>query len=125
MVNRNSMVESLGYIGGQNEDLGGYCEPLVIRVGDEEIYVLHTMSQYRDPESINWGKVRERDKVERIRSKHRKVEFRTRRELISAFRKVKKRLGVDEDLPWVETNSTCGYDISLEKFNAVRVDGVS
>lgn len=120
MVNGNPMVETLGYIGGQDEDLGGYCEPLIIRFKDRENYVLHTMSQYRDDKDVD-----EITGVEKIKAKHEKVEFGTLEELTDEFQRVKERLGIDRSLPWEETNPTCGYDISQEEFRNAHINRTS
>jgi hypothetical protein len=103
MAEEKPMIESLGYIGGQDEDLGGYCEPLIIRVNGDEHYVLHEMHTYRDSAD-----------EDKIKAKHSKVEFGGLEELTSEFDKVKARLGIDSSLPWVETDSNCGYDLPKE-----------
>ena len=117
MVNGKPIVEALGYIGGQDEDLRGYCKSLVIRFEDREHYILHTMSQYRDDKDVD-----EVTGVERIKSKHEKVEFRTLVELTDEFQRVTERLSIDKSLHWVETDSTCGYVISREEFSTARVN---
>ncbi len=115
MTNTRPLVEALGYIGGQDEDLGGYCEPLVIIVGGEKKFVLHEMAQYRDDKDINPDTGRER-----IKARHRKVEFGTREELTGAFGNAMswnfRKLG------WVETDSKCGYDIPQDDFVRARTD---
>ena len=117
MVNGESIVEALGYIGGQDEDLGGYCEPLIIRFEGGEHYVLHVMSQYIDGEDVD-----EVTGVEKIKDKHEKVEFRTLEELTDGFQRVTERLGIDKSLPWVETDSTCGYNIPQKEFSTARIN---
>ena len=106
MIDIKPMVEILGYIGGQDEDLLGYCEPLIIRVSGKEHYVLHEMHTYRDSAD-----------EDKIKAKHSKIEFGKLEELTLEFEKVKARLGIDRSLPWIETDSNCGYDISKEKIN--------
>jgi len=111
MAEEKPMIKCLGYIGGQDEDLGGYCEPLIIRVNGEEHYVLHEMHTYREQIKIpDYPYSRFGD----IKSKHSKVEFGRLEELTSEFDKVKARLGIDSSLPWVETDSNCGYDLPKE-----------
>lgn len=92
-----STVEPLGYIGGQDEHLGGFCEPLVIKARGIERFVLHTMWQYE-----------ERD---RIKEKHQKVEFDSKEILLNNWLKVQASLGIDNNLKWIFTNACCGYDI--------------
>ena len=117
MIEKKHLVESLGYIGGQDEDLGGYCEPLIIRFNGEENYVLHIMSQYRDENDVDNA-----TGVEKIKSKHEKAEFRTLIELTDGFEMVKTRLRVDKKLSLVETDENCRYNISKEEFvNARRI----
>lgn len=111
MPEEKPMVEALGYIGGQDEELGGYCEPLVIRVHGREHYVLHEMHTYRDP-------------ADEIKAKHRKVEFNRLEALVDAFKKVEERLGIDKSLPWAETDPRCGYGISEEEWEKARASWV-
>ncbi len=110
MAEEKPMIEALGYIGGQEEDLGGYCIPLIIRVNGQEHYVLHEMHTYRDPAD-----------EDKIKAKHSKIEFGQLEELTSEFAKVKARLGIDPSLPWVETDSNCGYDIPKEEWEKAYV----
>ena len=104
----NLEIKFLGYIGGQNEELGGYCEPIVIRINGTENYILHEMHTFYKSEL-------------EIKTKHSKVEFGSLEELTLAFERVQKRLMIDSSLPWVETDPYCGYDISKEVWeNAFR-----
>lgn len=98
------IIEYLGYIGGQDEELGGYCEPLIIKINGEKHYVLHEMHTYF-----------ESFKTRAIKAKHSKVEFETLEELVSAFQWVQENLRIDKSLPWVETDKNCGYDIPPEE----------
>lgn len=109
MTEEKPLIEALGYIGGQDEDLGGYCEPIIIRVDGQEHYVLHEMHEYRDFSDEN-----------RIKATHNKVEFGRLEELISEFDKVKVRLRIDFSLPWIKTDSNCGYDLPEEAWKEAR-----
>ncbi|MEK6901005.1 MAG: hypothetical protein AABX37_01550 [Nanoarchaeota archaeon] len=109
MIEQKPVVEALGYIGGQDEDLGGFCEPLVVRVAGEERYVLHEMHTYRD--------VYDRYIV---KAQHKKVEFASLDGLLAEFGNVERRLGIDESLPWVVTDQTCGYAVPKEEFDNAR-----
>ncbi len=97
------LVEQLGYIGGQDEDLGGCCMPLVLDIDGRKIFVLYEMHTYREGN--------------KIKARHSKVEYPSIDELLQEFARVKERLTVDKRAPWVETDRTCGYSISLEEFN--------
>jgi len=101
----NAVVEALGYIGGQDEDLGGFCEPLVVRVDGEEHYILRAMAQYRDS-----------DDGDRVKAKYTKLECGSRAELRAVFKQVERRLGIDRGMSWVETDATCGYNIPEDEF---------
>jgi len=103
MANK-STVKILDYIGGQDEDLGGYCEPLIIRVNENDHFVLHEMHQYRDTRN-------------QVQAEHNKVEFSTLEELTLAFKKVERKLGIDKSLKWIRTNRNCGYDISKKEWD--------
>ena|SRR3989338_3923685 len=98
MTEPKPLVEMRGYIGGQDEDLGGYCRPLIIRTNSQEHYVLHEMHTYRD----------EQDRG-KVKAKHSKVEFGKLEELLKEFNLVQVRLGINPKLLWVETDSRCGY----------------
>jgi hypothetical protein len=101
MTEEKPIIEALGYIGGQDECLGGYCEPLIIRADGKEHYVLHEMHTYYasfEPPVI--------------KAKHSKIEFDSLDELTAEFKKVQDRLGIDSSLPWAETDSNCGYKLS-------------
>lgn len=108
------LVEILGYIGGQNEELGGLCEPLIIRTSGQEHYVLYEMHTTRD---IVGYKVLD-SVYSDIVAKHNKLEFKTLEELMKEFRAVETRLGVNSRLPWVETDSRCGYYVPEKEFAA-------
>jgi len=111
MEEEKPMIEALGYVGGQDEELGGYCEPLIIRVNGEEHYVLHEMHTYYEQIKIpDYPYSQSGD----IKAKHSKVEFSRLEVLTLEFDKVKARLGIDSSLPWVETDSNCGYDLPKE-----------
>jgi len=103
MEDTKPQVENLGYIGGQDDALGGYCEPLIIRVGGQEHYVMHVMTTYyenfHDPENRT------------IKAKHQKLEFDNLDELMASFEVVKAKLGINPSLAWEETDASCGYDI--------------
>ena len=103
MAEEKPIVKALGYIGGQDEDLGGYCEPLIIRVNGNEHYVLHEMHTYRTADRT-------------VNAEHNKVEFDSLEILISEFDKVKAKLTLDKSLPWTKTDSNCGYDIPEEEW---------
>ncbi len=94
------IVEAFGYIGGQDEHLGGYCEPLIIRVDGKEHYVLHEMHTYNDSSD-----------GDKIKAKHSKLEFESLEKLLKEFKKIEKRLEIDRALPWEETNANCGYKL--------------
>lgn len=108
------LVEILGYIGGQDEEFGGLCEPLIIRTSGQEHYVLYEMHTTRD---IIGHKILN-PVYSDIVAKHNKLEFNTLEGLIKEFRAVKTRLGVNPRLPWVETDSRCGYDVPETEFVA-------
>lgn len=101
-MENKTLVERIGYIGGQEDELGCFCQALIVRVNDQEKYVLHSMSQYGD------GK--------EIRDEHKKVEFSTRRMLKRTFERTKERLGIDKTLKWEPTTPTCGYEIAEKDF---------
>jgi len=102
MTMTQPLVEKVGYIGGQDDEVGGYCEPLIIRSAKGEHYVLHEMHTYYDGDEI--------------KAKDSKVEFATLEELLRTFHNVERRLAIDISLPWMETTPTCGYDIPIEEF---------
>jgi len=112
MTDKRATAEQLDYIGGQDEELGGYCEPLVIRVNGEEHYVLHEAHTYYEQIKIpDYPYSRSGD----IKAKHSKLEFKSREELEGEFKKVRERLGIDSSLPWEETDARCGYDFEYLK----------
>lgn len=99
------VIEYLGYIGGDDDGQGGYCEPIIIRTEGQEHYILHEAHTFSD--SLNRSD---------IKMKHSKVEFSKLEELTSAFERVKARLTIDHSLPWIETDSSCGYTIPHEEW---------
>ncbi len=111
MPETKPVVEQLGYIGGQEEDLGGCCIPFVLRVNGKEHYVLYEVHTYRDGKDIN-----PQAGNERIKAKHSKLEFKTSVEMMFEFAKVQRRLGIDRKLPWIETDRFCGYNIPNKEF---------
>lgn len=91
-------VTQLDYVGGQDEDLGGFCRTLVIQGGEREIYILHRYMQFREEDG-------------RISGRHEKVEYAILEDMPSAFGGCR--------LPnshWAETNERCGYDIPSQEF---------
>ena len=107
MEETKPIVQALGYIGGQDEDLGGFCEPLVIRVAGEERYVLHETHTFRN-------------QYDAVKSAHSKVEFASLEGLLVEFANVERRLRIDTRLPWSETDETCGYAVPKAEFEAAR-----
>jgi len=111
-----SKVTVLGYIGGQDEHLGGYCEPLIIEYFDGmEQYVLHEMWQreqilghdYFGPE---YGE---------IINHHKKAVFLNKSDFMDNWEFLKKHLGwIDNRFEWEETDSVCGYDCTPKEFYA-------
>jgi hypothetical protein len=116
MAPEKPAVEILGYMGGQDEDLGGYLEPMIIRVGGRENYILHLMIQYRDESDIN-----EKTGFPKINPEHKKIEFGKLEELTEAFKSAESRLGIDKSLGWKITDSTCGYGVPLAEFIDARI----
>jgi hypothetical protein len=113
MRNDISKVTSLDYIGGQDEDLGGYCEPLIIQYSDGmEQYVLHSMAQSREVLRFECGN----PIFGKIINNHKKAIFSSRLELLKAWSKVIEHLGIDKKLSWQKTNSVCDCDCTSEKF---------
>lgn len=112
MKNNISKVITLGYIGGQVEDLGGYCEPLIIEYFDGmKQYVLHTMAQRRKT-NFKDGRL----EFGEIINNHKKVLLLSKLELISVWELVRKHLGVNKEWSWEETDSVCGCDTTLKEF---------
>jgi hypothetical protein len=113
MRNNISKVTSLGYIGGQDEDLGGYCEPLIIEYFDGiEQYVLHEMSQSRKVIKFNYGNPEFGERI----NNHKKAVFSSRLELLKAWNWTKGHLAINEKLPWQETNAVCDCDCTPQEF---------
>jgi hypothetical protein len=106
-----NLVEQLRYAGGNDEGLGGYCEALIIRVPDNEKYVLHRYGQYI--ETVEWNRtfneIGPRPKKTAVLGKHEKIEFETEEELLKAFPGIFLR-------EWETTDRCCGYDIPREEF---------
>jgi len=114
MRNDISKVTSLDYIGGQDEDLGGYCESLIIQYSDGmEQYVLHSMAQSR--ELVDW-KGYGNPKFGKIINNHKKAIFSSKSELLKAWNEVIEHLEIDEKLSWKETNAVCDCDCTSEEF---------
>ena len=113
MKNTISSVTSLGYIGGQDEDLGGYCEPLVILYEDGmEQYVLHEMGQSREGkwESGYWKP------SGRIIANHQKLVFNNESALLEAWKYVRNNGGIPRSWKWEKTSPTCDCDATTEEF---------
>lgn len=104
MKNYISKVTTLDYIGGQDEGLGGYCEPLIIEYFDGmEQYVLHRMWQSRE-----FGE---------IINNYEKAVFSTELQLIDNWKFLKEHLGwIDNRFEWEKTDSVCGHDATPEEF---------
>ncbi len=101
-------VDALGYIGGQDECLGGYCEPLIIKYSDGiEQYILHEMHQSHEGSLYVPGN---------IFNNHKKVLFSNKLELIEAWGEVRNHLGINKNLPWEKTDAVCGCDATPEEF---------
>ena len=108
-------VTSLGYIGGQDEDLGGYCEPLIVTdEGGREDYLLHRMGQHRE--------IREGREI--IINDHSKRKVPSKIELLADWTWINEHLMVKPKWEWEETNSTCGYNIPEQEFAKARSEAI-
>ncbi len=95
-------VETLDYIGGE----GGFCEPVIVRDGDDELYILH--QAYLVSHGTSYGQHLE----------HRIIEYPTREELAAAFNEIKRRLTSDiPGLDWTKTDSSLGFELPQEEFS--------
>jgi len=113
MKNDISNIISLGYIGGQDEDLGGYCEPLIIKYSDGiEQYVLHEMSQSKEILRFECGN----PVFGRIINNHKKAVFPSELELLNTWSWTNRHLTINKKLSWQETNSVCDCDCTPEEF---------
>lgn len=108
--NKILRVIALGYLGGQDEDLGGYCEPLIIEyLGGMEQYLLHAMYQHREGESD-----------EKIVDNHIKAIFPRKSKLLEAWEECKLHLMINDKLHWEKTNSVCGTESTPEEFYKIK-----
>ena len=112
MENKIRGVESLDYIGGQDENLGGCCEPLIIQYLDGmEEYVLHEMYQSRETYIDKHRILQFGD----IINNYKKAVFSSEDELMDAWRDIWTYLNLKQHL-WEETNSVCGCNATFEEF---------
>ena len=93
-------VVPLSYIGGQDEDLGGYCEPLEIKYNKgPSDFILHDMYQARQVDSS-------------ILDHHRKIRFFSKEKLMKKWRSYRNFKFPDES-EWEITDVSCGYNASV------------
>lgn len=95
MKNDISEIMSLGYIGGQDVGLGGYCEPLIIGYSDGmKQYVLHSMAQNREIISFEC----ENPVFGKIINNHKKLVFSSELELLNAWNWIREHLIINEKI---------------------------
>ncbi len=97
-------VISLGYRGGQDEHLGGFCEPLVIKYGKgPDDFILCQMYQTDFEE-------------EGVRNNYLRIRFHSLEEMMRNWKDDFYSLVIDENR-WEKTDSVCGYDVDAGDFN--------
>ena len=115
MKNSINSIENLGYIGGQDEDLGGYCEPLIIEYSDgAKQYVLHSMWQSR--KVLGFDSALGRTKYGGILNNYRKLLLPSKSELLEAWDEVRAHLGIIRKENWEKTDAVCGCDATPKEF---------
>lgn len=95
-----TQVIPFDYIGGQDEELGGYCEPLEIKYNSgPSDFILHDMYQARQVDRS-------------ILNNHRKIRFFSKEDLMKKWRSY-KNFNFPKECEWEKTDVSCGYNTEI------------